>query len=81
MAAIEFCYDMQAAPKDGTWVLLKGGCITYRWDSEEQPPIVVAQWSEKMADHTGKGGAWHFAWYDSGFLGEYENPVAWAPID
>lgn len=60
------------APKDGTWVLLTGGEISYGWDSDDQPRVVIGQFA-------GEEG-WHFAWYDSGFYGEYISPTHWMPL-
>lgn len=62
------------APKDGRWVLLSGGRIEYGWDRETKPPAVVGQ-----AVNGGEDG-WQFAWYDSGYYGEYEDPTHWMPL-
>lgn len=68
---------MDTAPRDGTWVQLTGGKIDYGWDDTPKPPIVVAQWVRVNAtDET----RWQFAWYDSGYYGEYENPTNWRPL-
>lgn len=66
---------IETAPKDGSWVMLKGGTIDYGWDGEGQPPFVVAQWGAP------RRLCWQFAWYDSGYYGEYESPTHWAVID
>lgn len=63
---------IETAPKDGTWVLLAGGSMRYGWDGETFPPCVVGQ-------HDG-GNGWQFAWYDNGWLGEYEIPTRWMPL-
>lgn len=67
--------DIATAPKDGTWVLLKGGEINYGWcHHDDKPPMVVGQFVP--ADDQ----PWQFAWYDSGYYGVYENPTHWMPL-
>lgn len=65
---------IETAPKDGTWIMLTGGDIVYRWDGESKPPVVCAQ------AYRPEPNSWQFAWYDSGFYGEYVGPTHWAPI-
>lgn len=61
-----------SAPRDGTWVLLKGGLIDYGWDDDNDfPPVVCGK---------ACGNSWQFANYDSGYYGEYVNPTHWMPI-
>jgi hypothetical protein len=62
---------IETAPKDGTWVLLTGGDIDYGWDGGFKPSVVSGQWADTR---------WQFAWYDSGYYGEYENPTHWMPL-
>jgi hypothetical protein len=63
---------IEAAPQDGSWVLLTGGKIDYGWDGDDgMPSMVVGQWACK---------GWQFAWYDSGYYGEYEGPTHWMPL-
>jgi Protein of unknown function (DUF551) len=62
---------IETAPKDKSWVLLSGGQIGYGWYEQEFPPAVVAQYA---------GKSWQFAWYDSGFYGEYLDPTHWMPL-
>lgn len=69
--------DMETAPKDGTWVQLKGGVIDYGWDGETKPPIVSAQFVAGSSDEDTR---WRFANYDGGYYGVYENPTAWRPL-
>jgi hypothetical protein len=70
---------IETAPKDGSWVLLSGGEIEYRWDGDSQPPAVVAQWSTTLNLET-VAGHWQFAWYDGGYYGEYVNPTHWMSL-
>jgi len=70
---------IETAPRDGTWILLKGGAIDYGWCSDSLPPAVVGQCV--FAPQTGKvTPVWQFAWYDGGYYGEYESPTHWAPL-
>jgi uncharacterized protein (DUF1330 family) len=62
---------IETAPKDGAWVLMRGGEIDYGWSDDAKPPMVVAQFRD---------GRWQFAWYDSGYYGEYEKPTEWMPL-
>lgn len=56
-------------PKAGTWVLVTGGDVDSAWDNDTSPFAVVAQ---RL-----KNGRWQFAWYDSGYYGEYIGPTHW----
>lgn len=73
---------IEAAPKDGTWVLLSGGstCV----DSDEafgEPPCVVGRWLTKAEGYCGgDDDGWQFACYDSGYYGVYRNPKAWMSL-
>lgn len=65
---------IDTAPKDGSWILLTGGKDAQGWDHDEpQPPMVVAQWASYAE-------CWQFAWYDSGYYGEYDQPTHWLPL-
>lgn len=62
---------IDTAPQDGSWVLLRGGAPDRYWDGKSVPPAVVGQFD---------GGAWRFAWYDSGEYGRYLNPTEWSAL-
>lgn len=68
---------IETAPKGGTWVLLTGGTIDYGWDGGEPPTMVVGQ---ALVHHKEGHTFYQFAWYDSGYYGEYENPTHWMPL-
>lgn len=72
---------IQTAPKDGTWVLLRGGDIDSCWDGDTKPSAVVGQYvvAEDPEDADEASG-WQFAWYDSGVYGKYIEPTEWMPI-
>lgn len=67
------CVKTDPPPKDGSWILLCGGSIDDGWCETNTPPVVCAQYTP---DGIGKG-RWQFAWYDSGYYGEYESPTHW----
>jgi hypothetical protein len=69
---------IETAPKDGSWVLLQGGNIDYEWDGDTKPPVVVGQYIGGAAHHDEQ--RWQYAWYDSGYYGEYEGPTHWMPL-
>lgn len=71
MADVNGWLPIETAPQDGTWVMLCGGVINYGWDGDSEPPVVVGQRA---------GAVWQFAWYDSGYYGEYEEPTHWMPL-
>lgn len=70
---------IETAPKDGTWVLICGGSIPYRWDGDDEPPAVAAQWTTMLGTRECEGN-WQFAWYDGGYYGEYVGPTHWMPL-
>lgn len=71
---------IESAPKDGTWVLMTGGTISYRWDGDTAPACVAGQWTHEINFLYREKGRWQFAWYDGGYYGEYENPTHWMPL-
>lgn len=70
---------IETAPRDESWILLTGGKIDYGWDGDEPPTMVVGQ---STGDRNGMQveSHWQFAWYDSGYYGEYEKPTHWMPL-
>lgn len=63
--------------KDGRWLLLSGGHIDYGWDGDSEPPAVVAQFLPRALPEP----SWQFAWYDSGYYGEYREPTHFAELN
>ena len=70
-------HPIETAPRDGTWVLLKGGMMDmeaqYEVDAGSGPPCVAAFWNAPM-------DAWTFAFWDGAWRSDYENPTHWRPI-
>ena len=62
---------IETAPRDGTWILLRGGTSKYGWYGDNFPPMVCAQFD---------CSSWQFAYYESGYYGEYKNPTHWMPL-
>lgn len=59
------------APKDGTWVLVGGGCIDpLEWDGT-QPAWVSAKYHDSE---------WVFDYWDGAFRSIYIGPTHWLPI-
>ena len=73
-------HPIATAPTDGTWVLLTGGSFEYGWEGDSEPPMVVGQFTHKLNGQQLSEGRWQAAWYDGGFLGEYEEPTHWRPL-
>lgn len=64
---------IETAPRDGTWVLLKGGSPDEPPRDERIYPCVVGFWDESWP-------CWWFCWWDSNWRSAYENPTHWMPI-
>lgn len=58
---------IETAPKDGTFVILKGG----EHDEGYGAPCVVAFWD---------GRFWVYAYWDTNWRSSYRNPTHWMPI-
>jgi hypothetical protein len=66
------------APRDGTFVLLKGGDTDEdNADTAENKRPIVARWWETGA---GWGSGWAYAHWDSDWRSFYENPTHWMEI-
>lgn len=69
---------IDTAPKDGTWVLLRGGTDEGEWAYVKQEPFVVgpavvAHWRD---DHE----HWAYCFWDGGWRSSYTSPTEWMPI-
>jgi hypothetical protein len=79
---------IETAPRDGSWLLLKGGNHgIWRDDDEvEQAPVVCAFYNGKneywcddandMVDYE----VWAYCFWDSGWRSVYVNPTHWMPL-
>ena len=59
---------IETAPKDGTWVMLRGG---HDYGDDQIGPAVVAFWD---------GEGWYYAYWDSEWRSSYEEPTQWMPL-
>jgi hypothetical protein len=64
---------IETAPRDGSWVLLKGGDSFEPTDSGRLYPCVSAWWNADWEE-------WVFVWFDSAWRGTWEAPTHWMPI-
>lgn len=74
------------APKDGSYILLRGGSTEedfYCYDStpsDGQRPV-VAKWADVDTDDSFCcESGWVFAFWDGMWFSQYENPTEWMPI-
>ena len=68
--------EIESAPRDGTWVLLKGGVLDveqYADEAGQLPPCVCAFWYAPLE-------CWSFAFWDGAWRSDYENPTHWLPL-
>jgi hypothetical protein len=78
---------IDTAPKDGTFVLVRGfDTNTYEWETDEYPPAVVAHWRSdeySYEDDDGverEAGDWYYAYWDGSWRSAVENPTEWSPL-
>lgn len=68
--------SINTAPKNGEWVLIRGGGVDDQWyGTESVPPAVVAKFVDDIW-----GGSWYFADWDGDLRSSYENPSEWMEI-
>jgi hypothetical protein len=68
---------IETAPRDGQWILLRGGKT-----AEDVEPLVRARPVVAQAAKDAFGvPCWVFAHWDGGWRGKYENPIQWAPVN
>ena len=66
---------IETVPKDGSWVVLKGGrpdASTWYSEYNPMPPCVIACWAQ-----CGHSSDWFMAEYDGGEAITYNNPTHW----
>jgi len=71
---------IESAPKDETWVLIRGGKPDMHHDENHIPPCVVAKWVPEYPIQPDKHGWWVFCSYDNSYYGEWEEPTEWMPL-
>lgn len=67
---------IETAPKDGSYVLVFGGVKENAYRGCELPAdleMVVACFDKEKEE-------WHFAEYDTGYLGHWPTPTHWMPL-
>ncbi len=74
---------IDSAPKDGTWILLRGGKTNEEFyplkASPDNDRPVVAKWLT-MDDVDSCNDGWGFCHWDGMWYSLYENPYEWAEI-
>lgn len=75
-------YDISSAPRDGTWVILKGGNTNEDFynggnDGKSQRPV-IAFWEPSANEW--EDGTWCFGYWDGSWYNCYEKPTHWMPI-
>ena len=68
---------IEDAPRDGTPIFLLGGRPDTHHDEIPPPPVVVAWWDREISFEC---EGWRFCSYDSGYYGEWLDPVGWLPL-
>lgn len=83
---------IDTAPKDGTWILLRGGSDAGWYDPDIKQPVIAAFWQplehEVRVFHGGDDpsldvwikGHWRYAWWEGGWRSEWNDPVEWMEI-
>jgi hypothetical protein len=76
--------DIETAPKDGTWVLLRGGMVN-RGDAGDyrQQPAVVAHWVVQTEDELPNypdANFWAVAFWDGDWYTDCKDPTHWMQI-
>ena len=71
---------IETAPRDGSWVQLKGGWLNLDVpDEDKQPPCVVAKWI--IDPHPCYASeVWGVAYWDEDWRTQYENPTEWRAV-
>jgi len=70
--------DISSEPKDGTWVLLKGGEPSFVDPRpSNEPKVVTARWVdwEESAYE-----CWVMGWFDGGYPITYDAPTYWTTL-
>ena len=84
---------IDTAPKDGRWVLLRGGFDAGWYDNAPiKQPVIAAFWKplanpmrvfDKSDDDTKDtwiDGRWCYAWWDGAWRSEWAKPVEWMEL-
>lgn len=62
---------IESAPEN-EWILITGGEPEGNWIRDLSPMVV--------AKYTTEDKCWNFAFYDGGYVGEYEGATQWRPL-
>lgn len=82
---------IDTAPKDGRWVLLRGGFDSGWYGPDVKHPVVAAFWEplpnqELVCDGDDPSkdvwidGHWRYAWWEGGWRSKWAKPAEWMEL-
>ena len=93
MEAVDLSWQpIDTAPKDGRWVLLRGGFDAGWYGPDVKHPVVAAFWeplpNQELVFDDGDDpskdvwidGHWRYAWWEGGWRSKWAKPVEWMEL-